>query len=51
MLKDNVSFKFKEKGKKPVNAKGIAQFMISGADFKVDKLAELLSSKGLVEMD
>lgn len=30
MKKDNVSFKFKEKGKKPINAKGVLQFMVSG---------------------
>lgn len=51
MNKDSVTFKFKEKGKKPVNTKGISQFMISGADFKVDRLSEILASQGLVEME
>lgn len=51
MKKDNVSFKFKEKGKKPINVKGVLQFMISGADFNVEKIAEWCSVEGLKEMD
>ena len=30
MEKDKVTFKFKEKGKKPINVAGVCQFMISG---------------------
>jgi len=51
MKKDKVSFKFKEKGKKAVEAKDVLQFMISGADFPIDKVGELLQGQGLVEMD
>jgi hypothetical protein len=46
-VKDKVEFKFKEKGKKPVKTEGILQFMITGQDMHVDKLAELLSVQGL----
>jgi hypothetical protein len=42
--KDKVSFKFKEKGKKEINVSGILQFMVTGADMNVDKLAELLAT-------
>ena len=51
MKKDKVSFKFKEKGKKPIEAKDVCQFMISGADFPVDKVAELLKGQQFMEMD
>ena len=51
MLKKEVSFKFKEKGKKPINVTEIAQFLVSGADFKIDKVCELLSTMGLAEME
>ncbi len=43
VAKTTVSFKFKEKGKKPIEAKDVLQFMITGADMNVDKLAELFS--------
>ena len=42
--KDKVSFKFKEKGKKEINVSVILQFMVTGADMNVDKLAELLAT-------
>ena len=42
IIKDKVSYKFKEKGKKEVNVSGVLQFMISGADMNVEKLAEVL---------
>lgn len=44
MIKDKVSFKFKEKGKKAINASGVQQFMISGAGMDVDKIAALFES-------
>jgi len=51
MSKDKVTFKFKEKGKKPVNTTGVHQFMISGADMNVDMMGEILQQQGLIEMD
>jgi len=45
MIKDKVSFKFKEKGKKAINATGVQQFMISGAGMDVDKIAALFESR------
>ena len=50
-VKDKVSFKFKEKGKKPINATGVSSFMITGADFDVGRLAELLESQQIVSLD
>ena len=49
--KDKVSYKFKEKGKKEINVSGVLQFMISGADMNVEKLAETLSGQGVKEME
>lgn len=51
MKKDSVTFKFKEKGKKPIQAKGVSQFMISGQDFNIEKFGELLENQGLTNMD
>lgn len=51
ICKDKVSFKFKEKGKKPIEAKDILQLMVTGADMNVEKLAELLKVQGLQEME
>lgn len=51
VAKDKVTFKFKEKGRKPIEASGILQFMITGADMNVEKLAELLKVQGLQEME
>lgn len=48
---DQVKFDFKEKGKKPVVTKGICQFAITGADFKIDKIAELLKASGANELE
>ena len=42
--KDKVQFKFKEKGKKPINANGVSSFMITGADFDTGRLTELFES-------
>lgn len=50
-VQDQVKFDFKEKGKKPVVTKGICQFAITGADFKVDKIAELLKACGGNELE
>ena len=49
--KDKVSFKFKEKGRKEINVSGILQFMVTGRDMNVEKLAELLATQGLLEME
>ena len=51
MNKVKVTFKFKEKGKKPVNTEGILQFMLSGADMNTDKMGEILQEMGCLEMD
>ena len=51
VCKDKVSFKFKEKGRKAVDASGVLQIMITGADMNVDKLAELLTVQKFVEME
>jgi len=44
MNKDKVSFKFKEKGKKPINVSGVCQFMMSGQNMNIEKLAETLEA-------
>lgn len=51
MNKDKVSFKFKEKGKKPINVAGVCQFMISGQNMNVEKLAETLEAMGIKSME
>ena len=48
---DQVKFDYKEKGKKPVVTKGICQFAITGQDFKIDKIAELLKASGANELE
>ena len=48
---DQVKFDFKEKGKKPVLTKGICQFAITGSEFSVDKITELLKSLGLTQLE
>lgn len=50
-IKDKVTFKFKEKGKKPVNTTGIASFMITGADFDTGRLTELFESQQITCLD
>jgi|Transcript_6417 alanyl-tRNA synthetase len=50
-IKDKVSFKFKEKGKKPINAAGVVSFMITGADFDVGRLVEILESQQIISLD
>ena len=49
--KDKVSFKFKEKGKKPINVSGVLDFKIFGNEMSVDKLGETLESMGLQSLD
>lgn len=48
---DTVKFDFKEKGKKPVVTKGVCQFSITGQDFNVAKIAEVLKSAGVSELN
>ena len=38
IIKDKVTFKFKEKGKKPINATGVCNFMITGEGFDLGRL-------------
>jgi hypothetical protein len=51
MNKNNVTFKFKDKKKKPITAKDVCQFMISGADFNIDKLSEDFDHWNFKEME
>lgn len=48
---DQVKFDFKEKGKKPVVTKGICQFAITGQDFNVGKIAEVLKGAQAHELE
>ena len=50
-VRDKVSFKFKEKGKKAINATGVCMFNITGQDLPVDKFCDILTEQGLIEMD
>jgi hypothetical protein len=49
--KDDVKFDFKIKGQKPVVTKGICQFNITGADFKEDKIVEIMKKYSVIEME
>lgn len=51
VIKNKVTFKFKEKGKAAINATDVCQFMCTGENLDINKLAELLTNQGLVEMD
>lgn len=51
MIKDKAMFKFKEKGKKPLNVSGISNFMITGAGFDTGRLAELLESQQIINLE
>ena len=44
-IRDKAQFKFKEKGKKPLNVSGICNFMITGAGFDTGRLTELFESQ------
>lgn len=46
-----MTFKFPDKKKKPLNVKNILQFMITGQDYNLDKIAEDLTHWGLTEME
>ena len=50
-VKDKATFKFKEKGKKPLNVSGISNFMITGADFDTGRLTELFESQQIVNLE
>jgi len=51
MIKDQVKFEFKEiKGSKPVITKGICQVSITGGDFQIEKILELLKEKGFEDI-
>lgn len=50
-IRDKVSFKFKEKGKKPINASGVCSFMITGADFDTSRLAELFENQQVISLE
>lgn len=49
--KDKVTFKFKEKGKKPISAAGVSSFMITGAGFDTGRLQELLESQQIANLE
>jgi hypothetical protein len=49
--KGDVKFDFKIKGQKPIVTKGICQFNITGADFKEDKIVEIMKKYNVVEME
>lgn len=49
--KSDVKFDFKIKGQKAVVTKGVTQFNITGADFKVDDIAAALAKLNVVEME
>lgn len=50
-VKNSVKFDFKIKGQKPVETKEILQFSITGADFNLDKIAEVLKNHKIQEME
>jgi hypothetical protein len=47
---DKVKFDPKEKGKKPIETKGIVFFSVTGQDLNLDKLSEHLRGLGAVEL-
>jgi len=51
MIKDKVTFKFKEKGKKPISAAGVCSFMITGEGFDTARLAELFENQQIIALD
>ena len=50
-IRDKAQYKFKEKGKKPINVSGVANFMITGADFDSSVLSQILESQSVVSLD
>lgn len=51
MIKDKVTFKFKEKGKKAINAAGVSSFMITGEGFDTARLSELFENQQIIALD
>jgi len=49
--RDKVSFKFKDKKKKPISATGVCLFTIFGEDLPVERIAEMLEGQGIVELE
>lgn len=49
--KADVKFDFKIKGQKAVVTKDICQFNITGADFKEDKILEIMQSYNVADID
>ena len=49
--KNDVKFDFKIKGQKPVVTKEICQFNITGADFKFDKINEVLVKHKITDLE
>lgn len=43
--------KFAVKGQKPIQTKEICQFNITGADFKEDKIIEIMKAHSIAELD
>ena len=50
-VKAEVKFDYKIKGQKPVVTKDICQFSITGSDFNIEKIAELLKQNKIEEME
>jgi len=50
-IRDKVSFKFKEKGKKPINATGVCSFMITGAGFDIGRIVEILENQQVISLE
>jgi hypothetical protein len=49
--KGDVKFDFKIKGQKPITTTGICQFNITGADFKEDKILEIMKKHNVAQME
>ena len=49
--KNEVKFDFKIKGQKPIVTKEVIQFNITGADFKAEKVQEILAKHKIVELE
>lgn len=50
-VKSEVKFDFKIKGQKPLVTKDISQFSITGSDFNVEKINEVLAKHGVATME
>lgn len=49
--KADVKFDFKIKGQKPIVTKDICQFNITGADFKEDKIVEIMQAYKVADLE